>query len=63
MLNAFSYLTDKGDALNIRAKVISPESLTMTETQVKVLSIVLQYVLPVLILIAGLVVWLRRRYL
>ena len=35
----------------------------MTETQVKVLSIVLQYVLPVLILIAGLVVWLRRRYL
>lgn len=63
MLNAFSYLTDKGDALNIRAKVISPESLTMTETQVKALSIVLQYVLPVLILIAGLVVWLRRRYL
>ncbi len=63
ILNSFSYLTDKGDALNIRAKVISAESLTMTEIQVKVLSILLQYVLPLLILIAGLVVWLRRRYL
>ena len=63
MLNTFSYLTDKGDALNIRAKVISPESLTMTETQVKVIAMVLQYILPLLILLVGLVVWLRRRYL
>ena len=48
ILNTFAYLTNKGDALNIRAKVISPESLTMTETQVKTLAIVLQYVLPLL---------------
>lgn len=63
LLNSFSYLTDKSDALNIRAKIISAESLTMTEAQVKAISVVLQYVLPLLILLAGLVIWLRRRYL
>ena len=63
ILNAFSYMTDKGEVLNIRPKVISPENLTMTEKQVKTVSILLQYVLPLLILAAGLIVWLRRRYL
>lgn len=63
MMNAFSYLADKGDVLEIRAKVISPEKLTMTETQVKGWSTVLQYFIPGLILLIGLVVWLRRRYL
>lgn len=63
ILNVFSYLTDKGDALNIRAKVISAETLTMTEQQVNITAILVQYVLPLLILAAGLLVWLRRRYL
>lgn len=62
-LNAFSYLTDKGDALNIRAKIISAEKLTMTEQQVSIIAVLVQYVLPLLILVAGLIVWFRRRYL
>ncbi len=63
ILNACSYLTDKGDALNIRAKVISAEALTMTEQQVKMAAILLQYVIPILVILAGLAVWLRRRHL
>lgn len=63
LLNAFSHLTDKGDVLNIRAKIISAESLTMTEQQVKVSAIIIQYIIPLLIILAGLIVWLRRRYL
>ena len=63
IFNVFSYLTDKGDALNIRAKVISAETLTMTERQVNITAVLVQYVLPLLILAAGLLVWLRRRYL
>ena len=63
VLNAFSYLTNKGDALNIRPKIISAQKLTMTESQVKTLSNLLQYVLPLLILIFGLIIWLRRRHL
>ena len=63
VLNAFSYLTDKGDALNIRAKVISAESLSMSERQITVVGIILLYVIPILIVIAGLIIWLKRRYL
>lgn len=63
ILNVFSYMTDKGEVLNIRPKVISPENLTMTENQVQTATILLQYVLPLLILAVGLIVWLRRRYL
>ncbi len=63
VMNAFSHMTGKGDALNIRAKIISPEKLTMTESQVRTISVVLQYILPLLVLIIGLIVWLRRRYL
>lgn len=63
MLNTFAYLTDKGDALNIRAKIISADMLTMTEYQVNVTAIIVQYIMPLLILLAGLIVWLKRRYL
>lgn len=63
VLNTFSYLTDKGDAMNIRAKIISAEKLTMTEKQISITAVLVQYVLPLLILAAGLIVWLRRRYL
>lgn len=63
ILNTFSYLTDKGDALNIRAKTISAESLNMTEQQISIISIIVQYLIPLLIIAAGLIVWLKRRYL
>ncbi|MGN0180113.1 MAG: Gldg family protein [Monoglobaceae bacterium] len=63
VMNTLSYLTDKGDALNIRAKVISAEALSMSEKQVKVTSVLVQYILPLLILAAGLIVWLKRRYM
>lgn len=63
VMNAFSYLTDKGDALNIRAKTISAESLNMSEQQINIAAIIIQYIIPLLIVAAGLIVWLRRRYL
>lgn len=63
ILNAFSYMTDKGDALNIRAKEISTESLTMSEQQFNFSVVLVQYVMPLLILAIGLLVWLKRRYL
>lgn len=61
--NAFAYLTDSTDSLSIRAKVISADTMSMTEKQVRVFSIILQYILPLIILVSGLVIWLRRRYL
>ena len=63
MLNTFSYMTGKDDALNIRAKTVSAENLTMTEKQINVVSILVQDVMPAAIIIVGLYIWLKRRYL
>ena len=62
ILNSVSYLTGADTSLDIRAKVISASSLTMSQTQVVITWVLLQYVLPLLIIAAGLAVWLKRRY-
>ncbi len=62
VLNSINYLSGSSAATSIRAKQISPETMIMTENQVAVSIIVLQYVLPALIIILGLIVWLRRRF-
>lgn len=63
ILNAVASITNSTTALDIRAKQISSDRLTMTETQVKLTQIILLYILPVLIFVVGIIVWLRRRYL
>ena len=63
IMNALSYLAGNSDTLSIRAKVISSDRLTMTENQIALISFILQYIIPLAILIAGLYVWLKRRYL
>lgn len=62
VLNSIAYLTGSGASLDIRAKVISASSLTMNQTQVVLTWVILQYLLPLLIIVAGLAVWLKRRY-
>jgi len=62
ILNSINYLSGSSASTSIRAKQISPETMTMTEKQVAVSIILLQYVLPALIIILGLIVWLRRRF-
>ena len=61
LLNSVSYLCGIREAGAIRAKQISAEKMTMTQKQVVISMLILQYVLPVIILLAGLFVWLRRR--
>ena len=62
MLNSINYLSGSSDSSAIRAKQISPEVMTMTESQVGMWIIILQYVLPAIIIILGLIVWIRRRF-
>ena len=62
ILNSVSYLSGSEASQSIRAKQISPEQMTMTQNQVVVAMILLQYVLPALIIIIGLIIWLRRRF-
>lgn len=62
VLNAMNYLSGSDKSVAIRAKQVSPELMTMTQEQVNVAIILLQWVLPILIVLIGLIVWLKRRY-
>ena len=63
LLNLAAYLTENKNPLDIRAKVISASSITMNQTQVIVTYIIVQYFIPIIIIAAGIIVWLKRRYL
>lgn len=58
-----NWMQDKEDQTTITSKLITPKTITATESQAKGISIVMMGVLPVLILACGLVVWARRRHL
>lgn len=62
MLNTFAYMTNNTNVFNIRPKKVSPEALKMSETQVKVVTVLLMYIIPIAILLIGVIVWWRRRY-
>ncbi len=62
VLNVVAYLTERNVSMDIHAKVISAPRLTMSQGNVTVVWMLLQYILPVLVIAAGLIVWLKRRY-
>ncbi len=62
ILNAIGYITETDNSMDIRAKRITASSLTMNQTQVVVMVMVLQYILPLVIIILGFIVWFKRRY-
>ena len=62
MLNTIAYMTNNTNVFNIRPKKISPEALTMSATQVKVITVLLMYIIPIAILLVGVIIWWRRRY-
>ncbi len=63
IMNAMSYISGKGDALGIRPKKISASSLVMTEKQIKTVSVLVQYIIPIIVILFGLAIWLKRRFL
>ena len=63
LLNCVSFMSGETSSLDIRAKQISDEALTMTQSQVILVTIILLYILPIAIFAVGLIVWWRRRYL
>ena len=62
ILNAIGYITETDNSMDIRAKVISASSLTMSQSQVVITWVLLQYILPIIVIVIGLIVWLKRRY-
>lgn len=60
-LNTLSYLCDEESSISIAAKSITDGSLVLSSAQSTLWSLVLTVCIPLLILAAGLVIWLRRR--
>lgn len=62
MLNLFNTLFARTDVVNIQPKSLAGDTLSITTAQASTLGILLAGVLPLLILAAGVVIWLVRRY-
>ena len=62
LLNSLSYLGGADQSMDIRAKQITPEEMIVTQQQYKVINIVLVWIIPVVIILLGIVIWLRRRF-
>ncbi len=62
LLNAISYLSGNDYSSDIRAKQITPETMVMSQKQAKNINLILVWVIPGAIILAGLVIWLRRRF-
>ncbi|WP_242656458.1 GldG family protein [Ruminiclostridium hungatei] len=58
-----NWMQDKEDQTTISSKLVTPKTITVSQSQAKGISIVMMGVLPVLIMACGLVVWARRRHL
>lgn len=61
--NSMAYMTDSEESIYIRPKDISPNFLAMPAMTALVFAGVTVIVIPLLILIAGFVVWFKRRHL
>ncbi len=58
-----NWMSDKSEETTISPKVVATKSLSTTENQAKIISIILIGAVPVIIMVIGLVVWSRRRHL
>ncbi len=61
--NTMADMTDSKESIYIRPKDVSPNVLAITAQQALILAGITVIVLPLLILIAGFVVWFKRRHL
>ena len=62
LLNSIGYLSGNKETMDIRAKQITPEEMIVTQQQYKVINIALVWIIPIVIILLGLVIWLRRRF-
>ena len=61
-LNLINYLGGSNVETGIRAKNISPDSFTLESDETTRITVVLVIVIPVIILAAAFIVWIRRRF-
>jgi ABC-type uncharacterized transport system involved in gliding motility auxiliary subunit len=59
--NAINWLTSDEDLISIRPKAPEDRRITMTQSQLRTVRIVSQFVLPLIVILAGILVWWKRR--
>jgi ABC-type uncharacterized transport system involved in gliding motility auxiliary subunit len=62
-LNTVNWLTEEADLISIQPKTSSPRTIHMTATQGRMLFFVSLIILPLVVLVIGISVWMRRRSL
>jgi len=62
-LNTVNWLAEEADLISIQPKTSSPRTIHMTATQGRILFFVSLIILPLIVLITGISVWVRRRSL
>jgi len=62
-LNTVNWLTEEADLISIQPKTSSPRTIHMTATQGRMLFFVSLIILPLVALVTGISVWMRRRSL
>jgi ABC-type uncharacterized transport system involved in gliding motility auxiliary subunit len=62
-LNTVNWLTEEADLISIQPKTSSPRTIHMTATQGRMLFFVSLIILPLIVLVTGISVWMRRRSL
>ena len=61
MVNVANTVCGKDDGISIVSKTVGAKNLGITEKQSTVIGGFFQFVIPILVLIVGAVIWLRRR--
>ena len=61
LLNAVNSITGKADAVVIPQKNLQTQTLALTASQAKIVKTVVLYIIPLLVVIAGIIVFVRRR--
>ena len=62
-LNTINWLAEEADLISIQAKTAFPKSIQLTASQGRILFFVSTIFLPLLVLVAGITVWMKRRSL
>ena len=62
-LNAVNWLAEEADLISIQPKTSSPRTVQLTPSQARMIFFTSVIILPLIILVAGVFVWMRRRSL
>ena len=61
-MQLLNIVTERSDVISIAPKELGGSELGITQFQATLISSILIYILPLAIVVAGLVVWIRRRH-